>query len=198
MSRVIAGVFIGGRGSRMGGAVKGLLAAPGGEVTLVERWRRMLAALGVEVVLAGQHVAYASLGLEMIADEPPGIGPLGGLVGLLRRAGTARALAFACDMPFVSARLVGRLIAAPPAAVIAPRRGDHWEPLCARYDAPRVLPHALRRVAAKEHRLQPLLDEVGAVALSPEPGDDRELHDWDAPGDVCLEERIAKTQRRKD
>ena len=188
----IAGVFVGGRGMRMagagaaggtGGVAKGLLTAPGGG-TLLDRWRAVLGASGVEVVLVGRHEAYASLGLEMVDDDPAGIGPLGGLVALLKRAGGGHALAFACDMPFVSEALVGRLLGAPTAAIVAPRRDGRWEPLCARYDAARVLPPALRRIAAKEHSLQRLLDEAGATALPIEPNDAHELHDWDAPGDV--------------
>ena len=185
-SDVIAGVFVGGRGTRFGGAPKGLLVAPDGG-TLLDRWCAVLREASVQVVLVGRHEAYASLDLETLDDDPAGIGPLGGLVALLKRAARThggQALALACDMPFVSTALVGRLIAAPPAVVVAPRRDGHWEPLCARYDAIRVLPHALARVTTGRHKLQPLLDEVGALALRAEPADARELHDWDDPGDA--------------
>src|SRR5580700_4380174 len=90
----LAGVFVGGLGSRMGGVPKGLLHGPDG-ATLVERWRALLDALGVEVVLVGSAGLYASTRLPAVADEPAGIGPLGGLVGLLRRAGPRQALALA-------------------------------------------------------------------------------------------------------
>jgi molybdopterin-guanine dinucleotide biosynthesis protein A len=180
---LLAGLFVGGRGARLGGAAKGLLTAPGGG-TLLARWLAVLHGAGVEVVLVGRHEAYASAGLEVLDDDPPGIGPLGGLVALLKRARDGQALALACDMPFVSGALIGRLIAAPPAVVVAPRRDGHWEPLCARYDAPAALPHALRRVAAGEHALQPLLDESGALPLAVDAAEARELHDWDAPGDL--------------
>jgi molybdenum cofactor guanylyltransferase len=186
VTSVVAGVFVGGRGMRLGGAAKGLLKAPGGG-TLIDRWRAVLREAGVDVVLVGRHEGYASLDLETVDDTPPGIGPLGGLIALLTRAtraGGGRVLALACDMPFVSAALVRRLVAAPPAPIVAPWRDDHWEPLCARYDASAVLPHALRRLAAGKHGLQPLLVDLGAVALAPDPADARELHDWDEPGDL--------------
>ena len=181
----IAGIFVGGAGTRMGGMAKGLLAAPGGEGTLVDRWRSVLAAAGIDrVLLVGKHPAYAGIaGLEAIDDEPPGIGPLGGLVALLRRAGDGPALALACDMPFVSRALVERLLAAPPAPVVAPRREGRWEPLCARYDAPRVLPLATRAAAGPRHGVGRLLDEVGAVELPLAPGEGAELDDWDSPAD---------------
>jgi molybdopterin-guanine dinucleotide biosynthesis protein A len=180
----VAGVFVGGRGVRMGGLPKGLLRGPGGS-TLVERWHAMLAELGVPVVLVGEADAYARLGLPVLKDEPPGIGPLGGLVALLRHAGSVPALAFACDMPFVSRALVERLLAAPPdAPIVAPRRDARWEPLCARYDPVRVLPLALARATSSHHSLQSLLDEARAAALPLLPHEDAELRDWDSPTDV--------------
>ena len=163
----IAGVFVGGASLRMGGTAKGLLTAPGGE-TLVERWAGLLSSRGLDLVLVGERAEYARLGLEVLADHPAGIGPLGGLVALLERAGQLPALAFACDMPFVSAPLVDRLLATSPrAAVLAPRRGDRWEPLCARYDPSRVLPLAAARARGQDHSLQRLLHAVGAQTLEP-------------------------------
>jgi molybdopterin-guanine dinucleotide biosynthesis protein A len=181
---VLAGVFVGGVGTRMGRRAKGMLEAPGGG-TLVERWLAILGEARVRrVLLVGRHEAYGALGLEMIEDEPGGIGPIGGLAALLRRAGASRALALACDMPFVSPGLVERLLSAPDAPVVAPRREGLWEPLCARYDAERVLPGVLRRIAAGEHSLQPLLMEAGATPLPLDPGEAGELRDWDTPDDV--------------
>ena len=180
----VAGIFVGGAGARMGGMAKGLLVSPGGE-TLIERWRAVLTEAGVgPVLLVGRHPAYAAVaGLEALDDEPPGIGPLGGLVALLRRAGEGTALALACDMPFVSRELVERLVAAPPAPVVAPRREGRWEPLCARYDAPRVLPLAMRAAAGPRHGLGRVLDAAGAVELPLAPGEAAQLDDWDSPAD---------------
>jgi molybdopterin-guanine dinucleotide biosynthesis protein A len=188
----LAGVFVGGSGRRMGGRPKGLLRTPEG-LTLVERWAGMLAGLGMAVVLVGDARAYVELGLGLPAleDEPGGIGPLGGLVALLRHACDPQegrggcALAFACDMPFVSRALVERLLAAPSdAAVVAPRREGRWEPLCARYDAARVLPHAMTLREARDHSLQRLLERAGAVELPLRTHEARELRDWDSPEDV--------------
>jgi molybdopterin-guanine dinucleotide biosynthesis protein A len=182
----IAGVFVGGAGRRMGGCAKGMLQAPEGG-TLVERWVETLRRAGVvRVLLVGRHAGYRTFGLETIDDEPSGVGPLGGLIALLQRAGPSRALALACDMPFVSPRLVRRLISAPAAPIVAPTRAGIWEPLCAIYDAPVVLPEALRRVATGQFSLQPLLTESGAIAL-PFDGDEADsLRDWDTPEDVAM------------
>jgi molybdopterin-guanine dinucleotide biosynthesis protein A len=183
-SPTIAGIFVGGAATRMGGRAKGFMQAPDGR-SIIERLCAMLRAIGVaDVILVGEHPAYTGLGLEALEDEPRGIGPLGGLVALLRRAGAARALALACDMPFVSRDLLERVVAANDAPIVAPRLGDRWEPLCARYEAARVLPVAQRRVATGDHSLQRLLDEASAAELPLLPSDAEELRDWDAPGDI--------------
>jgi molybdenum cofactor guanylyltransferase len=183
MSALLAGVFVGGGGTRMGGLPKGLLRTSAGE-TLVERLHGLLVSVGAEVVLVGASDAYGALGLESVADEPRGVGPVGGLGGLLRRAAGAPTLALACDLPYVSATLLARLVSAPPAPVVAPKRDGRWEPLCARYDPARVLPVIERLLAARRHALQAVLDEAGAVALPLSDGEAMELRDWDVPSDV--------------
>jgi molybdopterin-guanine dinucleotide biosynthesis protein A len=184
MTATLAGVFVGGAAVRMGGLAKGLLRAPEG-VPIVHRWRTILDALGVGMVLVGGGASYAQFGLEQLADAPPGIGPLGGLVSLLRRAGSAQALALACDMPFVSAGLVERVLRAHPGAiVVAPKRSGRWEPLCARYDAARVLPLAASQAAAADHSLQRLLDQSRAVEIVLSAAQAEELRDWDTPRDM--------------
>jgi molybdenum cofactor guanylyltransferase len=183
----IAGIFVGGRATRMGGRPKGRMQGPDGQ-TLVERWAAMMSELAVPVVLVGGGDAYASLGLPSLEDDPPGIGPLGGLVALLKRAtrvDARSALALACDMPFVSRALIERLLAAPHgAAVIAPRRDARWEPLCARYDPARALPMAEAIAESPRHSLQTLLDRAGAAELPLLAHEMGELRDWDSPGDV--------------
>jgi len=180
----LAGIFVGGSGTRMGGCAKGLLRAPDGKA-LVERTSTILRDLGARAVLVGRAEAYERLRLEVVADEPPGIGPLGGLVALLRRAGSSPVLALACDMPFVSRALLGRLLAtAPGAPIVAPRRQGRWEPLCARYDAPRVLPLAAERARSVRHSLQSLLDASGAAEMPLSPREAEDLRDWDSPEDM--------------
>ncbi len=184
MTRALAGIFVGGAGLRMGGVAKGLMRTAAGE-TLVERWATLLATRSLRVVLVGARADYTGLGIEVLADEPPGIGPLGGLIALLRRAGTTPALALACDMPFVSGALLDRLLdASPEAPIVAPRRDGLWEPLCARYDSTRVLETAVGLARTGKHSLQQLLEAAGAVELGLLAGEREELHDWDAPEDL--------------
>ena len=186
---LIAGIFVGGRGSRMGGIPKGLLLAPDGE-PIVLRTRRLLEAAGASVLLVGTHPGYAGLGLERLSDDASATGPLAGLLALLRRAGGGAAIAVACDMPRLSPGLVRRLVEeAPDAPVVAPRRqvpgrGWVWDPLFARYDPRRVEPVARGLAAEGKTRLQLVLDAAGAEALDLADGQLADLIDWDSPEDL--------------
>jgi molybdopterin-guanine dinucleotide biosynthesis protein A len=190
----LAGIFVGGASRRMGGRPKGLMLAPAGEgrpptgapgETIVARWHRMFDALGIPCVLVGRHDAYAKLDLEILDDDPPGTGPIGGLVALLARARGRRTIAVGCDMPFVSQRLLEKLAGAPSGAcAIAPKRGNVWEPLFSRFEGPRPLEVATRRARGGELALFGVLDALDAEPLVLTDGELAELRDWDAPGDA--------------
>jgi molybdopterin-guanine dinucleotide biosynthesis protein A len=158
----------------MGGRPKGLLLTPEG-VPILERWRRMFERLAVPLVLVGDAEPY---GMPSIADDPPGVGPMGGLAALLAR-GTA--VAVACDMPHVTEALLARLIHAPPAPIVAARRGGRWEPFFARYDAS-LLPRVRASIAAGNRSLQSLFDQAALLPLEPE--EEPLLRDWDTPEDI--------------
>ena len=173
----VLGLFVGGRSSRMG-RPKGSLHTGEGE-TLIDRALRVGREAGLDPVLVGDASPYPRVGsgVERLADDPAGVGPLGGIRALLRSRGTS--IVLACDMPYVDGGLLRALRDAPPAAVVAPRR-ERWEPLCARYD-PRVLPTIDRALAAGRHSLQALLDRVEVLEIAVQP---EVLRDWDRPSDV--------------
>jgi molybdopterin-guanine dinucleotide biosynthesis protein A len=180
----LAGIFVGGASSRMHGRPKGLLVAPSGE-TIVGRWRRMFDERGIPSVLVGRHEAYAPLGIESIGDEPAGMGPIGGLVALLARAGGRRVIAVACDMPFVSDRLLDKLADHPsPSCALAPKRGSMWEPLFARFEGTVPLEVAEKHARSGRHSLFGVLDAVGAEQLVLSDDELDELRDWDVPSDL--------------
>lgn len=53
---------------------------------------------------------YRYVGYEQVIDEYEGIGPLGGIVSVLKRADTKAVLFLACDMPFFSRQAAEYLI----------------------------------------------------------------------------------------
>ncbi len=181
----LVGIFVGGAARRMGGRPKGMLAAPDGAPSLVERLVALARAQGFEVVLVGDHPAYARLGLEIVRDAVEGTGPLGGLVALLEHAGARPVVALACDLPFVDGPLLTRLAGeSPEAVVLAPRREQRWEPLAARYLARVALPVAKQRLQARELSLWALCEALNARELTLDPAEAAKLADWDTPDDV--------------
>jgi molybdopterin-guanine dinucleotide biosynthesis protein A len=179
---MLAGLFVGGRAARMGGLHKGLLPIDGEPV--VVRLARIAREAGLEPVWVGlRDEAYRAAlpGLREVVDAPAGIGPLGGLAGLLAHGS---AIALACDMPFVSARLLTRLRDEQPhAGALAARFDGTWEPLCARYDA-RILPGLEHAIAAGTRSLQHFLTALPAHELALDTRD--ELRDWDTPDDLLV------------
>jgi molybdenum cofactor guanylyltransferase len=190
-AKVLVGIFVGGASSRMGRA-KGLLPAPDGAATLVERLARVArdAAPGADVVLVGAADAYAALGFETIADAPANVGPLGGLIALSERALEGQcdaALALACDLPFVDPALVEKVLRhAPDAAAVAPHVDGMWQPLCARYAPGAALAAARDALNAGERALWRVLARLGERAreVPLTSAEQLLLVDWDAPADL--------------
>jgi molybdopterin-guanine dinucleotide biosynthesis protein A len=188
----VIGIFVGGRGERMGGAVKGLLQAPRSTESLLERLlRESHAALpGAEIVLVGAGAAYERFGIAQLSDAPEGVGPLGGMHALLEHARArtaASAIALACDLPHLSRGLIRRiLLENPDAAVVVPRRGDLYEPLLARYATAPALAQCERLLRERRYALQRLvasLSPIHELTLTAE--EMLELRDWDTAEDVA-------------
>ena len=189
---LLVGLFVGGQGKRMGGVAKGTLRAPGSELSLVERLLVEIRAAvpGAPIALVGEDSAYRALGLETILDDPTGIGPLGGLAGLLahaERRGERHALALACDLPQLDRGLVVRLAAeAPDAAVVLVKQAETRNPLIARYAVAPARLAATEALQQGRRSLQAVLDrlEPGVVALQLSADEASRLHDWDTPSDI--------------
>jgi molybdopterin-guanine dinucleotide biosynthesis protein A len=193
---MLIGIFVGGRGRRMGGVAKGNLIYRGRPILerTLEACRDATERLGrdaasVTLCLVGASSAYSASALVRIEDDPAGVGPMGGLRALLleaERQGVA-AIALANDLPFLDAGLLARLISeVPSAAALAPRSDGRWEPLFARYAPAAVLPVIDVALGRSLSSLQVLFDTLGSaaaeLALS---GDERgTLHDWDRPSDM--------------
>jgi len=134
------GAILAGGASRRFGSPKAL-AEVGGR-TIVARVRDALLRAGVDVVLVtGEPERFAELGVPARADAVAGLGALGGIRTALewaREEGRAGALCVACDLPFVSAAVLGMLLERAGASgvdAVAPESGGRRgvEPLCAWY-----------------------------------------------------------------
>jgi molybdopterin-guanine dinucleotide biosynthesis protein A len=172
----------------MGGVAKGLLTHEGQSLVerLVARCRSV--APDVPIFLVGDAAAYGAFGLQTIADQPRGIGPLGGLHALLDSAaqsGDDAAIALACDLPYVTRDWLRRLFEeSPEALALAPYADERWYPLCARYGV-----GALSAVRAtlneSRHSLQRVFAQLGdgAHAMALSETELAQLSDWDTPED---------------
>jgi molybdopterin-guanine dinucleotide biosynthesis protein A len=184
----VVGVFVGGRGERLGGAVKGMLRTRSGE-TILERLAAVVheAASDAEIVLVGASSALEGAPWPRLEDEPPGHGPLGGLSALLRHAARRgrSALALASDLPDVTPALVRRLLReAPGAAIHAPKIDGIHQPLFARYAPDAVLPAVDQSLASPRRSLLGVLERVGVAEMMLSEAEASALRDWDAPGDL--------------
>jgi molybdopterin-guanine dinucleotide biosynthesis protein A len=185
----VAGIFVGGQATRMGGIAKGLLPAPDSGEPLVVRLSRLCMERGLEVVLVGSALSYARAlpQLRMLPDGDGIDGPLGGLAALLSFSQERPAIALACDLPFVTSALLERLSTqASNADVLSMRLGPDapWEPLLARYASARVLP-VLQSAAHQGIRsFQKLFALLQVEALALGDAERPQLRDWDSPGDL--------------
>ncbi len=183
----LCGILIGGRARRFGGIPKGLLRAPHRQPIVVQLAAafRSIQPEG-EVVLLGRNPAYEELGLVMLQDAGAGLGPIGGLLSLLRHgaARNANALLLGCDLPNLTRRTLYHLTRhfKPPATSL--HHAGVWQPMVSLYDSQACLTAIQRRVEARQLGLGSALEALGAHAVRLEASDADELHDWDCPNDL--------------
>ena len=179
-------VLAGGRSSRMG-RDKALIEIGGR--TLLQRALTTLAPQVDELLVIGDPVKYGHAAARVIADDVPGVGPLGGIVTAMRHAHHARLLVLACDMPHVNLQLVERLKQglSPDRSALVPVCDGHVEPLAAAYHR-RCLPLFEEQVRRNALKLSDALEAAGATFVQICPGEDGWPVDLfrniNAPGDL--------------
>ncbi|MEP6715653.1 MAG: molybdenum cofactor guanylyltransferase [Terriglobia bacterium] len=120
-------ILVGGLSRRMG-TDKALLA-PAGAI-------RVAAAISPvcgTVILVGDPAKYSSLGLPVIPDAFPGIGPIAGIEAALRSTSVDNNLIVACDMPALDAAILDALFEAGGDCSLPQYPNGKIEPLCAVY-----------------------------------------------------------------
>jgi molybdopterin-guanine dinucleotide biosynthesis protein A len=164
----ITGAILAGGLSRRLGRDKATL--PLGGVPLALRVAVALAPVVGECwLITNQPQTHLALGLPLVTDLRPGLGPLGGLETALFCARTPWVLAAAVDNPFVPPGLLAGLAdraarTSRPAVVCRSPRG--LEPFPGLY-AVRLLPK-LREFLSEERRPQRFLTACRALVLDPE------------------------------
>jgi molybdenum cofactor guanylyltransferase len=167
------------------GRPKGLLPAPDTAEPLIERSIRIGLDAGLVPMLVGDATPYDGLarGIERIADDPRGEGPLSGLLALVRR-GDPWVVALACDMPFVDREVLVALAGHPSERSVVPRHDDGtYEPFLARY-AFALAPAIEAALESGTRSIQRFLADADVTALPIDAALGRALRDWDSPADV--------------
>jgi len=163
--RLLGAVLAGGEGRRFGGPKAEALV---GGTSMVARAADALRPWVEEVVVVSSRPVQ-SPPARVIADRVQGAGPLGGLDAALAEAdalGLDGVLLVACDLPLISADVVGCIVAAlgeAPAAAPA-REPAGVEPLCAVYRRA-VHPIVQARLGDADRSLHALFRAVGGVVV---------------------------------
>jgi molybdenum cofactor guanylyltransferase len=135
----VAGYVLAGGGSRRFGRDKALVEVAG--LPMLGRMIALLQSVAKNVKVVGAPDKYALFEKEMVGDQWPGEGPLGGIVTALEDAGGCAAacqwnLILGCDMPFLTGDWLTFLCeraANSAAQAVVPHSQHGPEPLCACY-----------------------------------------------------------------
>lgn len=106
-------ILMGGRNSRMGGNVKGLLKI--NEITFLQQIMNNLEDftniyLSVSKRFSSEEIKrYEEMGLSVIVDIYDDIGPIGGMYSSLKNCKEDYLFITACDMPFINKNLINEL-----------------------------------------------------------------------------------------
>jgi molybdenum cofactor guanylyltransferase len=125
-----AAILTGGRASRMGGVRKAAL--PVGGIPIIDRQLAVLRQVADPIVLVGSATSSADAPIEIVRDEIPDCGALGGIYTAIVASPHDRTLVVGCDMPFLSLALLEEM-AGIEADIVIPRSARGYEPLCAIY-----------------------------------------------------------------
>lgn len=161
-------ILAGGRASRLGGADKSAIRI--GSVSIFEWQLAALEGLADRIVVVGGGPdRFVSHRVRVVSDRVPRAGALGGLYTALCEAATPYVLVLACDLPFVSARVMERLaaLADGKADAVVPRTADGVQPLCAVY-ARRLKNRVRRHIESGHLKVQDLLAAVRVRELGPD------------------------------
>lgn len=168
-------VLAGGTSSRMG-RDKALIVRDS-QPLLVHAVRKLSMHVD-EVLVIGDPAKYGQLHTQVIADDAPGMGPLGGLTTALRCTANDRVLVLACDLPNVNDDLFMLLKRelGPSDDAVVPRhayrdgRSGGTEPLAAAYHR-RCLSQFNNCIATGQLKMTMALGIIRTKYVDLEPGD---------------------------
>lgn len=134
-------------------------------VALVESIAARVAAAAGSATVIGPPDSYGPLGLTVIPDLLPGLGPLGGLYTALRTTPAEWNLLVACDLPLIEAATLRRIledaIGGDARAIVPQTAPGQLEPLCAVYHCG-LLPEVEAAIHANNLKMHDFVSSIGA------------------------------------
>jgi molybdopterin-guanine dinucleotide biosynthesis protein A len=110
---------------------------------------------------AANRAEYELLGVLIVADENPGIGPIEAVRTALASSRYDRLILVGCDMPFVTAELFRYLLSRCEGydSVVPLGPDNKLEPLCAVYSR-QSLAEVERMIASGQFKISPLFERI--------------------------------------
>jgi len=187
-------LLAGGKSSRMGHDKAALLV--GGEPLWQHQLATLRATQPAKLFISGKvDGPYAGKGVEVIEDEFPDCGPLGGIATALRRCQSDHLLVLAVDMPAMTPDFLRKLLAESerlgtgivPSVAADGRRRAGFEPLAAVYPraALGIADECLRIGEWKLEGFVRTLEAQGLAIIRPvDAGASGLFMNWNTPDDI--------------
>ena len=123
------------------------------------------------VTLVGSRAKYGALGMPVIEDIYPGLGPLSGIHAALTHSRKPLCMIVGCDMPFISVEFIEYLakiaVVADADVTVAESSEYGYETLCAVYNKT-ALPQVEEAIAQRELKIAALYGRLKVRTLSAE------------------------------
>jgi molybdopterin-guanine dinucleotide biosynthesis protein A len=136
-----------------------------GDTTIIERNIDVLRSVVGEVFIsANEPEHYFRLGLPMIGDVVEPGGPVSGIYSVLSCTGADRAVAVACDMPFINRELISYITGETRGDAVVPVFDGRPQPLPAVY-ASSALGAMLEGIRSGDRSLVGLIGRIDATLI---------------------------------
>jgi len=160
----ITGIILaGGKSSRMG-AEKGLIHFKG--KPMIEYAIEALSPFCDQIQISANSTSYNFLGFEVIEDEVPKSGPMGGIYSCMKHSKNELNFVLSCDMPLITPQIVSHIIEFTDSyeAAIPWHGGEYFEPLCAVYHK-NILPEFKKFIQDGNFRIPDLIRNVNTYKI---------------------------------
>ncbi|HDJ33197.1 MAG TPA: molybdenum cofactor guanylyltransferase [Bacteroidetes bacterium] len=156
-------VLAGGKSSRMG-TDKALL--PWGKTSMLEHAANRLRSVCHEVVISSNDRKHRIPGFALIPDIVPGIGPLGGILSVMKHRNDDYFLVLSVDLPLVTAAILEQILSFRKSysLVIPVNSNGMPQPTCACYHR-KLLPLMEQMMRQGVYSLRPLIGHPECFSL---------------------------------